>query len=75
MGCRNGPRQAGLLLPGMVGQCGFVQAPLPAPPHALSLTNPALGANSCLKVMVPKTTNITFWEQLKKKKKGCCYGL
>jgi hypothetical protein len=38
----------------------FAQAPFPAPPHALSLTNPALGANSYLKVMVPKSTNITF---------------
>jgi hypothetical protein len=45
-------------------QC-FVQAPFSAPPHTLGLTNRALRVNSYLKVMVPKSTNITFWEQQK----------
>jgi hypothetical protein len=40
--------------------------PTPSPPHALGLSNSALGTNSYLKVMVPKSTNVTFWEQQKK---------
>jgi hypothetical protein len=39
---------------GVAGWQCFVQAPFPAPPHALGLTNLALGANSYLKVMVLK---------------------
>jgi hypothetical protein len=67
-GCRGGPghnhcpRHGG-------GQWFLAQALLPAPPHThLSLTDPDLEANSYLKVMVPKRTNVTFWEQKKKKK-------
>jgi hypothetical protein len=43
-----------------------VQAPVPDPPHASSLTISALGSNSYLKVIVPKNTNVTSQEQPKK---------
>jgi hypothetical protein len=51
------------------GRWCLAQVLLPVSPHAcLTLINPALGANSYLKVMVPKSINVTFWEQQKKKK-------
>jgi hypothetical protein len=50
--------------PKHVGGC-FAQAPFPVPPHTLSLTNTVLGASSYLKVMVPKSTNVTFQEHIK----------
>jgi hypothetical protein len=54
MDCRVGPGQTVSLIPGMGVWWHFVQAPFPASPHALGLTDPVLGANCYLKVMVPK---------------------
>jgi hypothetical protein len=48
------------------GSCGATLCrPAPIPPHAWNVTDQALGANSYLKVMVPKSTNVTFQEQKK----------
>jgi hypothetical protein len=43
----------------------LAQAPLPAPPHSLGHWTQPLKANCYLKVIVPKSTNVTFQEQQK----------
>jgi hypothetical protein len=56
-GPQGGPGQKQLLVQGM-GEGGGT-----SPTLHQSLTDPALGANSYLKVMVPKSTNVTFQTQ------------
>jgi hypothetical protein len=53
------------MLGGRGGRQHFAQVSFPTSPHTSGLNDPGLRPNSYLKVMVPKSTNITFWEQQK----------
>jgi hypothetical protein len=64
--CRARPGQTGSLIQEWGGGAKFGAGPVPSPTLSLSW---ALGDSFYLKVMVPKSSNITFWEQ----QNGHCY--
>jgi hypothetical protein len=57
------------------GQMHLAQALLSAPPDAWAWLTQSLEPILISKLWSPRSTNVTFREQQKKKKKGHCYGL
>jgi hypothetical protein len=70
MGCKVRPGQTGSLISSMGRATALYAGPTPCPTSCLEL-NQSLEATSYLKVMVSKSTNVTFWEQ----QNECCYSL